>query len=104
MVVLYEQHTLTTKAASLMEKSIPLPVNDYMRRHGLFLVKFFSYTSKISVFILIHAKKHFDSQIYIFLTDLLGDYLVCLTKLRYGVLQGLHECKPNPIKKAGQIC
>lgn len=66
MVVLYEQHTLTTKAASLMEKSIPLPVNDYMRRHGLFLVKFFSYTSKISVFILIHAKKHFDSQIYIF--------------------------------------
>lgn len=51
MVVLYEQHTLTTKAASLMEKSIPLPVNDYMRRHGLFLVKFFSYTSKISVFL-----------------------------------------------------
>lgn len=44
-------------------------------------------------------KKRFDSQIYIFLTDLLGDYLMCLTKLIYGVLQGLHECKPNPIKK-----
>lgn len=33
------------------KKVSSLPVNDYMRRQGLFLVKFFSYTSKISVFL-----------------------------------------------------